>query len=151
MRGYAFLLSKICTFSIIFHLVLAWTLIRCNFCYVLGLQALNKKEHKNGPCSPDSPEDTADYQLTPTTERKCSMIDEQFQMIMAKNANLSANNNRVINRFPVFFRAFSPYKLLRTSFNYILNLDLAKLLRDTACKSAIFTVEIRFFGGIIVI
>ncbi|KAK7604702.1 hypothetical protein V9T40_005888 [Parthenolecanium corni] len=59
------------------------------------IEALNKKEHKNGPCSPDSPEDTADYQLTPTTERKCSMIDEQFQMIMQKNASLSANNNRV--------------------------------------------------------
>ena len=51
-------------------------------------QALNKKEHKNGGCSPDSPGedvDATDYTLTPRTEAKCNKIDEEFQMMMQRN------------------------------------------------------------------
>uniref|UniRef100_A0A146KQ65 Myocyte-specific enhancer factor 2 n=1 Tax=Lygus hesperus TaxID=30085 RepID=A0A146KQ65_LYGHE len=49
------------------------------------LQALNKKEHKNGACSPDSPEGDTEYQLTPRTEAKYNKIDEEFQMMMRGN------------------------------------------------------------------
>lgn len=56
------------------------------------LQALNKKEHKNGTCSPDSPEPDTDYQLTPRTEAKYSKIDEEFQMMMQRN---QLNGSRV--------------------------------------------------------
>ncbi|XP_046999191.1 myocyte-specific enhancer factor 2 isoform X1 [Schistocerca americana] len=49
------------------------------------IEALNKKEHKNGTCSPDSPEPEGDYQLTPRTEAKYSKIDEEFQMMMQRN------------------------------------------------------------------
>lgn len=70
--------------------------------YIFDLQALNKKEHKNGACSPDSVEDTADYQLTPTTERKYTKIDEQFQLLMQQKNILSANNNRVNFEFYVY-------------------------------------------------
>ena len=51
-------------------------------------QALNKKEHKNGGCSPDSPGedvDATDYTLTPRTEAKYNKIDEEFQMMMQRN------------------------------------------------------------------
>nr|CAD7439839.1 unnamed protein product [Timema bartmani] len=48
-------------------------------------QALNKKEHKNGACSPDSPEPDSEYNLTPRTEAKYSKIDEDFQMMMQRN------------------------------------------------------------------
>jgi hypothetical protein len=57
------------------------------------LQALNKKEHKNGTCSPDSPEPDTDYQLTPRTEAKYSKIDEEFQLMMQRNQQL--NGSRV--------------------------------------------------------
>jgi MADS-box transcription enhancer factor 2 len=56
------------------------------------LQALNKKEHKNGTCSPDSPEPDTDYQLTPRTEAKYSKINEEFEMMMQRN---QINGNRV--------------------------------------------------------
>ncbi|XP_075216947.1 myocyte enhancer factor 2 isoform X2 [Lycorma delicatula] len=56
------------------------------------IEALNKKEHKNGACSPDSPEGDSEYQLTPRTEAKYSKIDEEFQMMMQRN---QITNNRV--------------------------------------------------------
>nr|CAD7194042.1 unnamed protein product [Timema douglasi] len=49
------------------------------------IEALNKKEHKNGACSPDSPEPDSEYNLTPRTEAKYSKIDEDFQMMMQRN------------------------------------------------------------------
>ncbi|XP_073999492.1 myocyte enhancer factor 2 isoform X1 [Rhodnius prolixus] len=55
-------------------------------------QALNKKEHKNGACSPDSPEGDSEYQLTPRTEAKYNKIDEEFQMMMQRN---QLSNSRV--------------------------------------------------------
>ncbi|XKL64773.1 hypothetical protein PGB90_004859 [Kerria lacca] len=58
------------------------------------IEALNKKEHKNGACSPDSPEPDTDYQLTPRTEAKYSKIDEAFQIMMQKN-QLAANNRQI--------------------------------------------------------
>ncbi|KDR18664.1 Myocyte-specific enhancer factor 2 [Zootermopsis nevadensis] len=56
------------------------------------MHALNKKEHKNGTCSPDSPEPDTEYQLTPRTEAKYSKIDEEFQMMMQRN---QLNGSRV--------------------------------------------------------
>ncbi|XP_044256235.1 myocyte-specific enhancer factor 2 isoform X1 [Tribolium madens] len=49
------------------------------------IEALNKKEHKNGVMSPDSPEPETEYQLTPRTEAKYSKIDEEFQMMLQRN------------------------------------------------------------------
>ncbi|KAK3917425.1 Myocyte-specific enhancer factor 2 [Frankliniella fusca] len=49
------------------------------------IEALNKKEHKNGACSPDSPEADSEYTLTPRTEAKYSKIDEEFQMMMQRS------------------------------------------------------------------
>nr|WOV89412.1 Mef2 [Henosepilachna vigintioctopunctata] len=49
------------------------------------IEALNKKEHKNGVMSPDSPEPETEYQLTPRTEAKYTRIDEEFQMLIQKN------------------------------------------------------------------
>jgi MADS-box transcription enhancer factor 2 len=56
------------------------------------LKALNKKEHKNGGCSPDSPGDdvdATDYTLTPRTEAKYNKIDEEFQMMMQRTQHLN--------------------------------------------------------------
>ncbi|XP_054277424.1 myocyte-specific enhancer factor 2 isoform X2 [Macrosteles quadrilineatus] len=50
------------------------------------IEALNKKEHKNGACSPDSPEGDTEYQLTPRTEAKYNKIDEEFQIMMQRTA-----------------------------------------------------------------
>jgi MADS-box transcription enhancer factor 2A len=50
-------------------------------------EALNKKEHKNGGMSPDSPDRDDDYTLTPRTEAKYSKIDEEFQLMMQRNGN----------------------------------------------------------------
>ncbi|XP_077295296.1 myocyte-specific enhancer factor 2-like isoform X2 [Arctopsyche grandis] len=44
-----------------------------------------EKEHKNGVMSPDSPEQEAEYSLTPRTEAKYTKIDEEFQMMMQRN------------------------------------------------------------------
>ncbi|XP_039277803.1 myocyte-specific enhancer factor 2 isoform X2 [Nilaparvata lugens] len=55
------------------------------------IEALNKKEHKNGACSPDSPEGDQDYQLTPRTEAKYSKIDEEFQMMMQQRQQLASS------------------------------------------------------------
>ncbi|XP_059224453.1 myocyte-specific enhancer factor 2 isoform X4 [Stomoxys calcitrans] len=41
-----------------------------------------EKENKNGVMSPDSPEQEADYSLTPRTEAKYNKIDEDFQLLM---------------------------------------------------------------------
>ncbi|XP_005182199.1 myocyte-specific enhancer factor 2 isoform X4 [Musca domestica] len=41
-----------------------------------------EKENKNGVMSPDSPEQEADYTLTPRTEAKYNKIDEDFQLLM---------------------------------------------------------------------
>ncbi|XP_059479584.1 myocyte-specific enhancer factor 2 isoform X2 [Neocloeon triangulifer] len=57
------------------------------------IEALNKKEHKNGTCSPDSPEPDSEYQLTPRTEAKYNKIDEEFQMMMQRNQQI--NGSRV--------------------------------------------------------
>ncbi|XP_072156251.1 myocyte-specific enhancer factor 2 isoform X2 [Bemisia tabaci] len=55
------------------------------------IEALNKKEHKNGSFSPDSPDNDSD-QLTPKTNEKYSKVDEEFQMMMHRN---QMANNRV--------------------------------------------------------
>lgn len=39
--------------------------------------------------SPESPEQEADYTLTPRTEAKYSKIDEDFQIMMQRNQQLS--------------------------------------------------------------
>ncbi|XP_061399317.1 myocyte-specific enhancer factor 2 isoform X3 [Musca vetustissima] len=44
-----------------------------------------EKENKNGVMSPDSPEQEADYTLTPRTEAKYNKIDEEFQLVMNRN------------------------------------------------------------------
>ena len=41
--------------------------------------------------SPDSPEPDDSYSLTPRTEAKYNKIDEDFQMMMQRNQQLSAN------------------------------------------------------------
>jgi len=51
------------------------------------IEALNKKEQKNGACSPDSPENDTEYQLTPRTEAKYNKIDEEFQLMMQRTAS----------------------------------------------------------------
>lgn len=48
-----------------------------------------QKENKNGVMSPESPEQEADYTLTPRTEAKYSKIDEDFQIMMQRNQQLS--------------------------------------------------------------
>ncbi|XP_060537086.1 myocyte-specific enhancer factor 2 isoform X2 [Cylas formicarius] len=58
------------------------------------IEALNKKEHKNGVMSPESPEPETEYQLTPRTEAKYSKIDEDFQMMLQRNQS-SINGQRV--------------------------------------------------------
>ncbi|KAK8379843.1 hypothetical protein O3P69_019672 [Scylla paramamosain] len=49
------------------------------------VEALNKKEHKNGLQSPDSPDVEAEYSLTPRTEAKYNKIDEEFTLMMQRN------------------------------------------------------------------
>lgn len=49
----------------------------------------SQKENKNGVMSPESPEQEADYTLTPRTEAKYSKIDEDFQIMMQRNQQLS--------------------------------------------------------------
>ncbi|CAL4079369.1 unnamed protein product, partial [Meganyctiphanes norvegica] len=55
------------------------------------IEALNKKEHKNGLQSPDSPDGDTDYNLTPRTEAKYNKIDEEFTLMMQRN---HLNGNR---------------------------------------------------------
>lgn len=50
------------------------------------VEALSKKEHKNGNLSPDSPEHEQDqYVLTPRTEAKYNKINEEFDLMMQRN------------------------------------------------------------------
>ncbi|XP_065207691.1 myocyte-specific enhancer factor 2 isoform X5 [Planococcus citri] len=83
------------------------------------IEALNKKEHKNGACSPDSPEGDTEYQLTPRTEAKFSKIDEAFQMMMQKN-QLNANSRQIEAAnytlpMPVPMGSYNESSLLQTS------------------------------------
>lgn len=48
-----------------------------------------EKENKNGTMSPDSPEPEDSYTLTPRTEAKYNKIDEDFQIMMQRNQQLS--------------------------------------------------------------
>lgn len=50
-----------------------------------------EKENKNGTMSPDSPEPEDNYTLTPRTEAKYNKIDEDFQIMMQRNQQLSAS------------------------------------------------------------
>lgn len=54
------------------------------------LQVNAQKENKNGTMSPDSPEPEDSYTLTPRTEAKYNKIDEDFQIMMQRNQQLSA-------------------------------------------------------------
>ncbi|BES90786.1 enhancer factor [Nesidiocoris tenuis] len=65
------------------------------------IEALNKKEHKNGACSPDSPEADTEYQLTPRTEAKYHKIDEEFQMMMQRNSLGRAPQSNYPHSLPV--------------------------------------------------
>ena len=58
-------------------------------CY--QLQGLSQKENKNGTMSPDSPEPDDNYTLTPRTEAKYNKIDEDFQIMMQRNQQLTAS------------------------------------------------------------
>jgi len=58
------------------------------------VEALNKKEHKNSANGCDSPEpDDSQYTLTPRTEAKYNKINEEFEMMMQRNA-AHMNGNR---------------------------------------------------------
>lgn len=50
-----------------------------------------QKENKNGTMSPESPEPDDSYTLTPRTEAKYNKIDEDFQMMMQRNQQLTSN------------------------------------------------------------
>jgi MADS-box transcription enhancer factor 2 len=59
--------------------------------WLLHLQVLTwQKENKNGTMSPDSPEPDDSYTLTPRTEAKYKSIDEDFQMMMQRNQQMSS-------------------------------------------------------------
>ena len=55
-------------------------------------QALNKKEHKNGGLSPESPE-PEDFLTPRSAEPKYSKIEEEYQVLMQRSGQL--NGNRV--------------------------------------------------------
>jgi MADS-box transcription enhancer factor 2A len=58
------------------------------------VEALNKKEHKNSANGCDSPEpDDTQYTLTPRTEAKYNKINEEFELMMQRNA-AHINGNR---------------------------------------------------------
>ncbi|XP_035792082.1 myocyte-specific enhancer factor 2-like isoform X3 [Anopheles albimanus] len=52
-----------------------------------------EKENKNGTMSPDSPEPEDSYNLTPRTEAKYNKMDEDFQIMMQRNQQLSATGS----------------------------------------------------------
>lgn len=58
---------------------------------IIELQVNAQKENKNGTMSPDSPEPEDNYTLTPRTEAKYNKIDEDFQIMMQRNQQLSAS------------------------------------------------------------
>lgn len=60
----------------------------------LQLQVNAQKENKNGTMSPDSPEPEDSYTLTPRTEAKYNKIDEDFQIMMQRNQQLTAGGAR---------------------------------------------------------
>lgn len=51
-----------------------------------------EKENKNGTMSPDSPEPEDSYTLTPRTEAKYNKIDEDFQIMMQRNQQLTTGS-----------------------------------------------------------
>uniref|UniRef100_U5EYN0 Putative myocyte enhancer factor 2 n=1 Tax=Corethrella appendiculata TaxID=1370023 RepID=U5EYN0_9DIPT len=55
-----------------------------------------EKENKNGTMSPDSPEPD-DYTLTPRTEAKYNKIDEDFQIMIQRNQQLSGGRVNINN------------------------------------------------------
>ncbi|XP_055630674.1 myocyte-specific enhancer factor 2 isoform X3 [Toxorhynchites rutilus septentrionalis] len=57
---------------------------------IIELQVNAQKENKNGTMSPDSPEPEDSYTLTPRTEAKYNKIDEDFQIMMQRNQQLSS-------------------------------------------------------------
>uniref|UniRef100_A0A182QBK6 MADS-box domain-containing protein n=1 Tax=Anopheles farauti TaxID=69004 RepID=A0A182QBK6_9DIPT len=57
---------------------------------IIELQVNAQKENKNGTMSPDSPEPEDSYTLTPRTEAKYNKIDEDFQIMMQRNQQLTA-------------------------------------------------------------
>ncbi|XP_053964716.1 myocyte-specific enhancer factor 2 isoform X9 [Anastrepha ludens] len=58
-----------------------------------------EKENKNGVMSPDSPEQEADFTLTPRTEAKYNKIDEDFQLMIQRTqmAGASASGRNLGN------------------------------------------------------
>ncbi|XP_058056923.1 myocyte-specific enhancer factor 2 [Anopheles bellator] len=58
---------------------------------IIELQVNAQKENKNGTMSPDSPEPEDSYNLTPRTEAKYNKMDEDFQIMMQRNQQLSAS------------------------------------------------------------
>uniref|UniRef100_A0A182I3M2 Uncharacterized protein n=1 Tax=Anopheles arabiensis TaxID=7173 RepID=A0A182I3M2_ANOAR len=61
---------------------------------IIELQVNAQKENKNGTMSPDSPEPEDSYTLTPRTEAKYNKIDEDFQIMMQRNQQLTAGGAR---------------------------------------------------------
>uniref|UniRef100_A0A8D9A2V3 Myocyte-specific enhancer factor 2 n=1 Tax=Cacopsylla melanoneura TaxID=428564 RepID=A0A8D9A2V3_9HEMI len=83
------------------------------------IEALNKKEHKNGgPCSPDSGDNDSEYQLTPRTEAKYSKIDEDFHnMMMARSQQLppAPRSNNGVQNYSSLNVSYDSASLLQTS------------------------------------
>ncbi|XP_040071837.1 myocyte-specific enhancer factor 2 isoform X2 [Ixodes scapularis] len=60
-----------------------------------GSQALSKKEHKNSTNGCDSPEPDPDqYSLTPRSEAKYSKINEEFELMMQRSAQLNGSRGQ---------------------------------------------------------
>lgn len=60
-----------------------------------GSQALSKKEHKNSTNGCESPEpEPEQYSLTPRTEAKYSKINEEFELMMQRSAQLNGSRNQ---------------------------------------------------------
>uniref|UniRef100_T1JLN7 MADS-box domain-containing protein n=1 Tax=Strigamia maritima TaxID=126957 RepID=T1JLN7_STRMM len=63
------------------------------------VEALSKKEHKNGNLSPDSPEPEQDqYVLTPRTEAKYNKINEEFDLMMQRNQLSAGSRSASMNQ-----------------------------------------------------
>jgi len=89
------------------------------------MQALNKKEHKNSANGCDSPEpDDTQYTLTPRTEAKYNKINEEFELMMQRNA-AHINGNRVSTQ--IILIILITYLLLSVPL-FIFNLILFQLL-----------------------
>jgi MADS-box transcription enhancer factor 2A len=78
------------------------------------VEALSKKEHKNGNLSPDSPEPEQDqYVLTPRTEAKYHKINEEFDLMLQRNqlnnGNRSGLSQGSYNSLPVTVPVNSSY------------------------------------------